>query len=279
MIRILGVIFLIVISIYSYGTQTVDLDYNYEYLDLHLTYNDGENKDGDRLEWHYEGLSKQLNEFLETKIKNGELDDKKFNINYWLYDVSTCDCCPIEISQNKNGYYLAVVGDELSLHRIVQIINYFSSNYWESFVCKEPKKYQDVADKTLFHILDKTVGDPDLSFFKSKSTTVFELNDLRIDYRNDSLVVSINGNQVKEKINFKGASVPPVSLGEYYIVASYDSIYVYDGVKVINSCSRQLINNGLSKMKSHNKWMNYYDEYDCVLSYSLEKNRFYYLKN
>lgn len=224
---LLTIIFTVIATVLTYGTETVSLSYNYNHLDFSVGYNDGNNKNGCEIDWRFKGMSVQINEYVETKIKSGELKDKKFNISFWLFSASMYDCCPIELSQNKNGYYVNIVEEEIGLERMVQIVDYFCSEQWESFVCKDSKTNQKASINTLFTRIDEVVGKTDLSFI-NKDIVVYELNQLRINYVNDSLVLTIDNIQIDVNINLKQTSIVPKAIDSYYFFASDDTVYVYD---------------------------------------------------
>jgi hypothetical protein len=263
----------------AYSTETVGLSYRYKHLDFAVVYNDGTHRNGHKLDWYYRGMSEQLHQYIEMKINRGELENKKFSISFWLFPVAIYDRCPIELTQNKYLYDIYIVESELNLEKMVQMINYFASEKWESFVCVEPKKYQTVANKTLFKRMDNAVGKPDMSFFNNKKTTVFQLKNLQVFYENDSLSLSIDGYPIGVDINFNTASIPPQMIGSYYLVASDDSLYIYDNTNLINQHKRPIQEYGHSLMVVYATWMNYYQDGYCPLSYSLEENRFYDLKD
>ena len=239
MAKILAIILTTLTSLTINATKTVSLIYNYKHLDFTVGYNDGNHNNGDKIEWYYKGMSEQLHQYIQKKIENGALNNKKFNISFWLFPVSIYECCPVELSQSKNGYYVSIVETEPPLVDMVEIINYFTSEKWESFVCKEPKKHQNIANATLFTRMDSIVGKPNLNFFKDKKTIVFDLKDLNIIYEQDSLVLTIDNSWIDVNINFTGASVPPTMLGNYYIIATDEYLYVYDKTALVNSHKRQ----------------------------------------
>lgn len=223
----------------------------------------------------FDGLSKQLNDYLEFKIQNQQLAEKKFNITIWLFPLETCDCCPLQLSQNSNGYYVNIVEKELGLIYLSRVIDYFSSSNWVSFVCQEPKKFQKIAFRTIDNKISSHVPIRPYDFYEQRITTVFEIDALKIDYTNDSLILKIDGEPFDININFNKVSVIPKKLNNYYFIADDDSIYVIKDKMILNSFKRPLNQSRYSKFEVYRKWVNYFDGDTPVISYSIASNQFY----
>jgi len=253
------------------ATETVDVSYHYPHLEFSYTYNDGTYGNGTKLDYYYRGLSTQLEEYIADRIKKGLLKDKKVTVSLWLL----CgDICKLQTSQGKTGYYIQGAG-ELHLEELVRVIDYYSSPKWTSFVCEEPDK-NHINCGALDKILKSFEPQPDLTFFRNKSTVVFKLQYLEVRYTADGLTSYIGNKALAVNLNQGDVFTTPRNAANLYFISTTDSIYVYRDDQQINKHKRpDYTGHGFVGMEVYQGWMNYNDEGTLKLSYSYAKNRFY----
>ncbi len=236
---LLLILFLSGIPFTGRSTETHYLLYEHRYIDLELTYNDGNHTNGDKLDWYYAGLSSQLNDYIARKILTNKKEDSlKFTLSIIMFDASACECCPLELSRTENECRIQIAEKNYSLHELTRMIDYFFHPKWKPFICKEDEIGKTSVFDKIKKTLDKYVPIVDSTFFKNRSTTVYEIGDLKIDYENDTLILKIDNRPFPININFIGNSISPEQSGELYFIADDDSLYVVKKKKIINSISR-----------------------------------------
>ncbi|UCD30919.1 MAG: hypothetical protein JSV38_08830, partial [Desulfobacterales bacterium] len=171
----------------------------------------------------------------------------------------------IEVSRNKRGYFVFIHG-ATNLYQMVSIINYFSSDDWESFCYNVEKVNPIIALRTFKTILSNAIEDPDLKFFNHKEKTVWELDRLKMIYRMDTLVYELNGST----LHFKPSFPLPAKLKDRYFFVNNGRIQVFEKGSII---SEQVIpdydNNEalLYTMAAYRKWLNFFYAGQPILSY------------
>jgi len=230
--------------------------------------------------WYYKGVSSVLNDYIENKISNSELEDKVFEIQIGCGIFGGHPS--IEISQNSSKYFVFIHG-MTDLKYLTRIIEYFAHPDYESFVieAKDTDELMRKNENALVAFNDRlniSVPNIDMSFFKDRIDTVFKLEKLRIDYSADKLKMYIDSKLIGS--NFK---IPcPVLLADNYIVN------VSDTLKVFNSLGEEINEFSINKnegeidsnyeMNAYSKWMNLYYFDKPIISYSAHGNKFYRLK-
>jgi hypothetical protein len=225
-------------------------------------------------------MARMLNDYVEEKIQRGKLEDKKVNLNIFLIPPDACELCPLEVSQNRNGYYIITYAREYPLEYFVRIIDYFSSDDWESFVCSDPGLQSWTAERVFNGILDRRTPQLDMSFFEGRSVVAFQLGDLAVIYKNDRLRIEIGGKGIGLDINVESEerSISPARVRDRYFVVVWPTMYVFDiNGELVNETAIPSPRSLYTGMEGYDKWMNYYDSRVCVLSYSCDQNRFYHL--
>jgi len=265
-------IILFVFSVNSGATEREYHNYIYSNLNFSFCYNF---TSYDPVEYlYYKGLTTLLNEYIREKIENGDLDNKKFEIQagctiFGIYPA-------IEISRNKNGYFVFIHGDT-NFNQLVRIISYFVSSDWKSFCYDYENVNPKVALKIFNTVLDKIVGTPLLEFNK-KSVKVWEVGSLQIMYKPDELFYQFNGNL----LNFKPSNPLPAKLHNRYFYIIHNKIQVVEEDKIILEQTIPDYDDIMPyyyRMESYRKWLNVYYRGDPILSYSYEKNRLYKIQN
>lgn len=263
-------------TLFSFSTIREYENYCHSKLNFSLCYNQPDLK----TMWYYKGVSSVLNDYIENKISNSELEDKVFEIQIGcgLFGGHPS----IEISQNSSKYFVFIHG-LTDLKYLTRIIEYFAHADYDSFVINakdtdELMRKNDNALKVFNDRLDNCVPNIDMSFFNDRVDTVFKLGNLRIDYSADKLEIYIDSKLIGS--NFK---IPcPVKLADNYIVNISDTLKVFNSKgKEINQFSTNK-NDGESasdfKMNAYSKWMNFYYFEKPIISYSTNDNKFYRLK-
>ena len=138
-VRLLCVVLLLCVFPFSASaTITIYKTITLPYVEMEYIFNEGNYINYAYLAWYYKGMSQMLNDYVELKVRKGELEDKKVNITIWLVPPDKCEECPVEVSRDENGYYIRTLQREYPLEYFVRIVDYFASSDWESFVCSEP---------------------------------------------------------------------------------------------------------------------------------------------
>ncbi|MCP3901406.1 MAG: hypothetical protein GY707_17005 [Desulfobacteraceae bacterium] len=263
------IVFAVFFSFNSYATQRAHNNYIYNSLNFSFCYN---LTAYDSVEYlYYKGLSSVLNKYIIDKAEKSGLNNKKFEIQAGCTIFGGHPS--IEISRNKNSNFVFIHGD-IDLYRLVRIINYFSSNDWESFCYDSNLVDSKTAIKTFNTILDHRVGRPQLDFFKNKKTIVWELSDLKIIYEHDDLHFQFKEN----KLDFKIDSPLPVKLGDRYFFVTNNIVQVFESGEIL--LEQRIPGFDDTKpyrysMKAYKDWVNLYYEEKPVLSYSFTENKFY----
>lgn len=260
----------------SFSTVRVNENYCYTKLNFSFCYNQPDLK----TIWYYKGVSSVLNDYIENKIRNSELEDKVFEIQVgcWAFGGHPS----IELSQNSSKYFVFIHGST-DLKYLTRIIEYFAYSDYESFVIEakntdELMRKNENALKVFNDRLDKCVSNIDMSFFNDRVDTVFKLGKLRIDYSDDKLQMYIDSKLIGS--NFK---IPcPVKLADNYIVNISDTLKVFNSLgKEINQFSTNKSEGEIDsdyEMNAYSKWMNLYYFDKPIISYSIKNNKFYRLK-
>ena len=122
------------------------------------------------------------------------------------------------------------------------------------------------------------VGDPDLGFFDHKEKIVWELDALKLIYRNDELFFELNGSE----LNFQPCSPLPAKLKDRYFFVNTGRIQVFEkGAIILEQTIPDYDNTEplLYAMEAYRKWLNFFYDGSPILSYSYHNNRFYSIKS
>lgn len=277
-IKITVVFFLIYgINISSSASERLYEYYNHSHLSLSLCYNYTDYNS--KLIMKYKGVSSVLNEYIVTKIKDNELENKNLEIDIGCEIFGSHPS--IEVTQSDSLNYI-FIHSLPSLQYLVRVVNYFGSPSWEPFVIQaknvdELMMTNDPALKCFNEILDKQVPRVDMTFFEDQKFKVQETGELSIVYYEDNLQLIIGKNNIGSDFG----NPTPVRLINRYFIVRNDSIYVFNSIgDVINkfpTYRKESDLDGEFQMKSYSTWMNFYHWDKTKISYSYEKNRFYYL--
>ncbi len=217
----------------------------------------------------FKARTKVLNDYINEKIKSGQLKDKKIEIQ--IYDqVLTYQ--HLELTQGKNGYFVNLSGFP-TLEQLVIFVDYFTKSDWKPFLTSN---YQKVSDEIISKQIDKFYSDNSTSNFSTISQTTFPVwtrGDLHLDYSNDNLKYFIG----TTPLTIKATSTLPVTIKDRVILFQSDSIFVLQGQEIIKQMK---IDNPISEdydIYRYDKWVNICNggKDNWVYSYSYDKNKFY----
>lgn len=218
----------------------------------------------------FETRAKILNEYIGTKIIKGELQNKKFEIQ--LHDpVLTYQ--HLHISQGKNAYFISYSGFA-TIQQLKTFIDYFAHKNWRPFFTSD---YQLVSKETIskqidnFFLENKTYG----TGFTQQ--TVWTLDELRLDYINDTLRYYINA----KPLIMKATSSLPVKIGERFLLFQSDAIFVLQGDEIIKTLKITKPITDDYDIYTYKKWVNICNggRDHWIYSYSYDENKFYKRKD
>ncbi len=180
----------------------------------------------------------------------------------------------IEMYRYRNGYYCCLNGliQPITQDYLTEIIDYFSSDSWESFCYNESL----VSPELALEIFNKRIALSNATI-NYKSRKVLELNYISINFENDSLIcrgLNRDFGQINYLLPFSKDSMDFITCGE--------TIYVIKNEVVINEIV--LTNKdftggyfGQPWVENHPRWINFKNEKSFFLSYSVADNKFYKL--
>ncbi len=264
-----------------YSTVEVTKCFTHSHLNFCLSYSHCE-WEGERT-FYYQGVSTVLNEYIARKVENGQLANKKINVE--ILSRVFGFLIPTQVSQNANGYYIFIHG-HTNLEYLVRLVDYFASDNWQSFCidwkrCEE--KYRDQANaikviENFNRIVSRNTHPPDLTFVEGKMVTVWQKEDARICYSNDEVYYLLGD----VRLNFKPGRILPCKMKDRYFVPREDTLLVYQGSVIANRHPIEHLSETVDcfslRMIVHSDWMNFYRGNEPILSYSYSKNTFYRLK-
>jgi hypothetical protein len=239
---------------------TIDVEYRY-YNDIQKLY--------------YQSLTKNLDDFIGNLKSEGKLNGRKIHFEIetaiWMDMVKG-----IEMYRSKNEYYCFINGliQPITQDYLSRIILYFTQDSWESFCYTDSLMNPSAAIKK-FNKRIETI----LVQNKYDSRKILELNDVSVFYQNDSLICK-SENEYYGQIKY----FVPFSVGNKDFVYSGDTLIVLEYGNVINkivlssndwtaNCYEQYL------VEKYIKWVNFMNGVGYFLSYSIEDNKFYKLKN
>lgn len=252
----------------SFATFCVDTTFQEKHINLYLCQNHSSFKKSTGL--LFAARAKFLNQYIDEKIKKGELKDKKIEMS--VYD-SLLTFNHLDISE-ENGVYVVDLSGYPSLNKLIAIIDYLGKSDWKPFFTGD---YQKVDSEVIARRKETFYRDNINSQFKVseiKSFTIWQQNDLRIDYVNDELVYYTNDKQ----LSFVPDMTLPVQIKDRAIFFQDNKILVMEGDKVIKSLNIEA--NKFSEeldIYVYDDWVNICDggEDNWEYSYSYKQNRFY----
>ena len=265
--------FLLILCLSAFGlslkaTECHDKVFMEEYVNLYLCQNLSNYNDTRAL--LFKARTKVLNEYIREKIKSGQLQDKKFEIQ--IYDA-ILSIPHIDISQGKNGYFVSYSGFP-TIHELKAFVNYYANKSQMSFYSGD---YQKLSQEVIYERINGFFKDNMTSETILPQMTVWEDDNLSIEYVNDTLWHFINSTS----LDIEAASPLPVKIKDRFLLFQDDSIFVLQGCEIIKSIKISPPPWGDCIFYVYDKWANicYGRPDNWIYSYSYDKNYFYKRKD
>ncbi|MBW6483138.1 MAG: hypothetical protein K0B10_08750 [Vicingaceae bacterium] len=258
------ILFFWIFSLTIKATECIEKTFKEEHLNIYLCQNYSNYNETRTL--LFKARTKILNDYISEKIKSGQLQNKKIEIQ--LYDpILTYN--HLYISQGKNGYYVNYSGFA-TIQQLKIFIDYFTDQNWKPLFTSN---YQKVSSETISKQIDKFFLDNKTSEITSKQLSVWTLDNLRLYYINDTLKYFVNS----VKLDILVTSSLPIKIKNRFLLFQADSIIVLQGQEIIKSFK---VDNPITEdydIYSYEKWVNICNggKDNWVYSYSYDKNKFH----
>lgn len=264
MIRTVIILLLICLSLKSRATACVDKIFYEDHLNLYLCQNYSNYHETRVL--LFQARAKALNDYIVKKIKSGQLEDKKFEIQ--LYDA-VLTYQHLTLNKGEKTYFISLSGFP-TFYQLQIAIDSFAKENWKSFTTSN---YQKVDSEVISKQIDDFYKDNSSQSAVFPTMTVWDLDNLKLEYVNDSLKYFIDKIELKIKSN----SNLPVRIRDRFILFQKDSIFVLQGKNIIKSIKINSFTSTDFEIYTYKKWVNICDggTENWVYSYSYDKNRFY----
>lgn len=265
--RSLFIFILLIFTFSVQATECVDRVFHENKVVLYLCQNYSNYNETTTL--LFKARTKVLNDYINEKIKSGQLKDKKFEIQ--IYDVALT-YKHLDLTQGKKGYFVNLSGFP-SLNQLVAIVDYFTKTDWKPFLTSD---YQKVSSKIISKKIDRFYDDnipADFPAINQTSFPIWTLGDLHLDYHNDDLKYFIGTTQ----LTIEPTSSLPIKIRDRILFFQYDSIFVFHGEEIIKQIKIAQPISADYTIYSFKKWVNIStdSEENWVYSYSYDKNKFY----
>jgi hypothetical protein len=246
------------------ATECVDKTFKEEHLNLYLCQNYSNYNETRTL--LFQARTKILNDYIGEKIKSGQLQNKKIEIQ--LYDpVLTYN--HLNVSQGKNGYFVSYSGFA-TIQQLKIFIDYFADSNWKPFFTSD---YQKVRSEIISKQIDDFFLDNKTSEVTLTQLNVWTLENLKLDYLNDTLKYFVNSIQ----LDIAATSSLPIKINDRFLLFQANSIYVLQGQEIIKIFK---IDNPITEdydIYKYEKWVNICNggKDNWVYSYSYDNNKFH----
>ena len=246
------------------ATECVDKTFKEEHLNLYLCQNYSNYNETRTL--LFQARTKILNDYIGEKIKSGQLQNKKIEIQ--LYDpVLTYN--HLNVSQGKNGYFVSYSGFA-TIQQLKIFIDYFADSNWKPFFTSD---YQKVRSEIISKQIDDFFLDNKTSEVTLTQLNVWTLDNLKLDYLNDTLKYFVNSIQ----LDIAATSSLPIKINDRFLLFQANSIYVLQGQEIIKIFK---IDNPITEdydIYKYEKWVNICNggKDNWVYSYSYDNNKFH----
>lgn len=246
------------------ATECVDKTFKEEHLNIYLCQNYSNYNETRTL--LFKARTKILNDYIGEKIKSGQLQHKKIEIQ--LYDpVLTYN--HLNVSQGKNGYFVSYSGFA-TIQQLKIFIDYFADSNWKPFFTSD---YQKVRSETISKQIDDFFLDNKTSEVTLTQLNVWTLDNLKLDYLNDTLKYFVNSIQ----LDIAATSSLPIKINDRFLLFQANSIYVLQGQEIIKIFK---IDNPITEdydIYKYEKWVNICNggKDNWVYSYSYDNNKFH----
>lgn len=258
---------LLTFNIAAQATECVDRVFQEDKVNMYLCQNYSNYNETTSL--LFKARTKVLNEYINEKIRSGQLEDKKFEIQ--IYD-QVLTYRHLELTQGKNGYFVNLSGYP-TLEQLVILIDYFTKPDWEPFLTSD---YTKVSDEILANQIDKFYADNasvNLPILTQNTFPVWAQGDLHLDYEGDDLKYFVGSTP----LSIKATSSLPVLIKDRFLLFQSDTMYVLQGQEII---VKMKIDNPISEdydIYAYPNWVNICNggKDNWVYSYSYKRNKFY----
>jgi hypothetical protein len=255
----------IIFSVAVYATECVERFFIEEHINLYLCQNYSNYHETTTL--LFKARTKILNDYIAAKIKNKELQEKKFEIR--IYDA-ILSAPHLDLTQSDTQYFVNM-SDYPSLEKLLIIIDSFSKTNWKPFIAVDAKDDFDTSLRKIdafFETHSKTTNTqiPDISF------PIWSKDDLSLVFQNDALVYMING----DSLPVSPTSSLPVQIKDRFLLFQWDMIYVLQNGKIIKRLKIESpISSDYDMYSSDNSVkICYGGEDNCIYIYSYKENKF-----
>jgi hypothetical protein len=218
----------------------------------------------------FKARAKILNDYIGEKIKSGQLQNKKIEIQ--LYDP-VLTYSHLNISQGKNGYFVTYSGFA-TIEQLKIFIDYFADSNWIPFFTSD---YQKVNGESIAKQIDKFFLDNKTTEITMTQLNVWSLSNLRLEYLNDTLKYFVNSIE----LDIAPTSSLPIKINDRFLLFQSDTIFVLQGQEIIKTLK---IDNPITEdydIYVYEKWVNICNggKDNWIYSYSYDKNKFHKRKN
>ena len=261
-------ILLLLCSLTGKATVCVDRFYIEEHVNLYLCQNHTSYNESVSL--LFKARAQVLNGYIAEKVRNGELEDKKFEIS--IYD-QVLTYTHLELSQGKNGYFVSMSGYP-TLNELVAIVDYFANPDWQPFFTAD---YQQVSIDVIAGQIERFYRRHNSSGVTAYSpVTVWESGEIRLTYAGDSLRYSIGG----QSVAFSVSGLLPAKVQNRYLFFEERTITVVEDGKTVKTFGLKEPLWGVHEVYTYPKWVNIHswESGGWAYSYSYDKNRLYVRK-
>lgn len=276
--KIVALLFFTISCVVAQATVCSDRFFLERHVNLAICKNHGRGLEEASL--YYKGVTKALNDYIELRIKRGELQDKKFEI-YMLDPILTRP--HFSLTQSSKGYYIQT-GRALSLDELISLVDEFTQpgftaidmGLWEYKDEQDYDRQTKRLERLEERLLNKNLPQEDISIIKNTTYIIHQQNDLKITYINDKVRCFIQDEEIK--VDLKG--IPWVINDRYILQESY-VFKVYEGSALIKTFrySDEEWDSEYMEAEVYSKWVNFGLYGNPQYSYSYDKNRFYYTGN
>ena len=250
-----------------------------KHVNLDLCQNYGRNK---TLFLLYKARTKALSDYVATKIEQGNLTDKKFEIQ--IYDPILSQP-HVQLSQSKKAYYVIVCGKYPNLEELMMIVDRFTDpdfSYLEiSYQNSDNEKDREKEYKRFEHFFNRQLSEEDKQLKLKHTHIVWQSGLLSMHYQDDKLSYILANKTLPLMVKglpavIRDRYIIPTAIDDNYYI---DYFFVYqDSVQIKKLKLPKILEEEDAQGYVYDKWVNFGYSSDRYLyySYSYDKNRFYY---